>query len=104
MEQRSRCAPSPNGSRVYPTSATLSTELGQARVQRGGGWGEGVRNLSRDLSPSPHPSPYGRGSRPSTPLRKRPSAIAPSLIALALWSAQSPPATAQPAPPTPQQV
>src|SRR5258708_7117087 len=31
-------------------------------------WGEGVRNLSRDFNPSPHPSPYGRGSRPSLPI------------------------------------
>src|SRR5262249_48515712 len=27
----------------------------------------GVTELSRDLNPSPHPSPYGRGSRPSSP-------------------------------------
>jgi hypothetical protein len=31
----------------------------------GRGWGEGVRSPSIDLNPSPHPSPYGRGSRPS---------------------------------------
>src|SRR5713101_51385 len=34
----------------------------------GEGWGEGVRSPSIDLNPSPHPSPYGRGSRPSSPL------------------------------------
>jgi hypothetical protein len=33
----------------------------------GRGRGEGVRGPSRDLNPSPHPSPYGRGSRPSMP-------------------------------------
>src|SRR5262249_46282777 len=31
----------------------------------GRGRGEGVRSPSIDLNPSPHPSPYGRGSRPS---------------------------------------
>src|SRR4029077_15524468 len=34
------------------------------------GRGEGVTGLSRDFNPSPHPSPYGRGSPPS-PRRKR---------------------------------
>jgi hypothetical protein len=33
----------------------------------GRGRGEGVRGPSIDLNPSPHPSPYGRGSRPSLP-------------------------------------
>src|SRR5262249_45689429 len=32
---------------------------------RGEGWGEGVTALSRPVTPSPHPSPSGRGSRPS---------------------------------------
>src|SRR5262249_25387855 len=31
----------------------------------GEGWGEGVRGPPKDRNPSPHPSPYGRGSRPS---------------------------------------
>src|SRR5262249_45629491 len=43
---RFRCAPSP---------------------RRGEGWGEAVTHLSRDRNPSPHPSPNGRGSRPSLP-------------------------------------
>jgi hypothetical protein len=34
-------------------------------ARRGEGWGEGVTAPSRDLNPSPHPSPYGRGSRSS---------------------------------------
>jgi len=33
----------------------------------GRGWGEGVRSPLIDLNPSPHPSPYGRGSRSSLP-------------------------------------
>src|SRR5262249_7734353 len=38
----------------------------------GEGWGEGATGPSthfplRDLNPSPHPSPYGRGSTPSRP-------------------------------------
>jgi hypothetical protein len=39
----------------------------------GRGWGEGVRSPSIDLNPSPHPSPYGRGSRPSLPPADSPS-------------------------------
>src|SRR5262249_40281160 len=34
----------------------------------GEGWGEGVTEPSRDLNPSPRPSPYGRGSTPSLSL------------------------------------
>ena len=41
--RRSRCALSPPGE----------------------GWGEGIRSRSIHFNPSPHPSPYGRGSRPS---------------------------------------
>src|SRR5712671_3130950 len=41
----------------------------------GEGWGEGVRGLSIDRTPSPHPSPYGRGSRPSSPHRQWPTSV-----------------------------
>src|SRR5215510_14809617 len=37
----------------------------------GEGWGEGVTEPSGDLNPSPHPSPYGRGSRSSVLPAKR---------------------------------
>src|SRR5258706_14707045 len=33
------------------------TQLGQARVGLGEGWGEGVRSLERSRTPSPQPSP-----------------------------------------------
>src|SRR3954468_14702138 len=33
----------------------------------GEGGGEGVTGPSQQRNPSPHPSPYGRGSRPSQP-------------------------------------
>ncbi len=38
----------------------------------GEGGGEGVQDLSGHLNPSPHPSPYGRGSRPNPLHRHRP--------------------------------
>ena len=39
-------------------------ELSVLPLPSGGeGWGEGVTKLSMDLNPSPHPSPYGGGSR-----------------------------------------
>src|SRR6266536_6467032 len=34
--------------------------------------GRGGSDLSRDHNPSPHPSPYGRGSRPNSPLERGP--------------------------------
>src|SRR4030095_5413711 len=43
-------------------SATISV---RSLSTFGESWGEGVTELSRDLNPSPHPSPYGRGSRSS---------------------------------------
>src|SRR6476660_3970855 len=42
----------------------------------GEGWGEGVTGLLMDPNPSPHPSPYGRGSPPNS--RGRRHAIGPS--------------------------
>src|SRR5215467_11679899 len=41
---------------------------------QGRGLGLGGSHLSRDRNPSPHPSPYGRGSRPSLPLDHRTNA------------------------------
>ena len=35
--------------------------------RRGEGWGEGVTEFRWSVAPSPHPSPHGRGSRPSEP-------------------------------------
>ena len=46
----------------------------------GEGRGEGVTGLSIDLNPSPHPSPYGRGSRPRLWRRQ-----CPKSASLASW-------------------
>src|SRR6266511_1585303 len=52
-----------------PVTFGLEPRIGQRTrwapsPRRGEGWGEGVRNPSRDRNPSPHPSPNARGSRP----------------------------------------
>src|SRR6266851_1869736 len=87
MQPPTRCAPSPHPNSGLPEFGTLDWPKSDiSDFGWGEGWGEGVRSLSIDLNPSPHPSPtqvgparlaqvlrrdpgkpgaYGRGSRPS---------------------------------------
>jgi|SRR5215475_9228358 len=61
--------PLPSRTRVYPSSATQCVaEVGNIRLRLGRGWGSGGNEPSIDCNPTPHPSPFGRGSRPCSRL------------------------------------
>src|SRR5215813_12640230 len=50
----------------------------------GEGWGEGVQSLWKNHNPSPHPSPYGRGSRSSARVGLYPEVGGPHFIGQSL--------------------
>src|SRR6266568_9089325 len=71
--RQTRWAPSPRPNSGLPEFGRLDwPKLDKSGFGWGEGGGEGVRDLSIDLYPSPQPSPHGRGSPPESAARRSP--------------------------------